>query len=69
VASRLVAAAEGLGEHLDPDFPALVDAMGRAALDPAVRTKARAVGPVHAETTHSWDAVAGAMVDLFRKLS
>jgi glycosyltransferase involved in cell wall biosynthesis len=69
VASRLVAASEGLGEHLDPDFPSLVDAMGRAALDPAIRVQAKAVGPPHAASTHSWDAVALAMVDLFRKLT
>ena len=42
---------------------------GLAGLAPVPHMVARAVGPVHAETTHSWDAVAGAMVDLFRKLS
>jgi glycosyltransferase involved in cell wall biosynthesis len=68
VASRLVAASEGLGEHLDPDFPSLVDAMGRAALDPTIRSQAATIGPTYAAATHSWDAVAAAMVNLFRKL-
>ena len=69
VASRLVAASEGLGEHLDPDFTSLVDAMGRAALDPGIRAQAATVGPPYAAATHSWDAVATAMDDLFRKLA
>ena len=69
VASRLVAAPEGLGEHLDPDFPSLVDAMGRVALDPALRAQARTIGPAYAASNHSWGAVATAMVDLFRNLS
>ena len=69
VASRLVAASEGLGEHLDPDFTSLVDAMGRAALDPTIRAQAATVGPPYAAATHSWDAVATAMVNLFRNLA
>lgn len=69
VESRLVAGPEGKGEHLDPDFPSLVDAMGRAALDPSIRSRALAEGPTHAAANHGWDKVAAAMATMFRRLA
>jgi glycosyltransferase involved in cell wall biosynthesis len=68
VASRLVEAGKGLGEHLDPDFPSLVEAMGQAALNPAFRAQAQVGGPAYVASAYSWDTVAFTLANLFRTL-
>lgn len=66
VPATLVSGGDGKGEHLDPDFMGIVEAMGRVALDVDLRRRAADIGPKHVAQSHSWQSVATAMVALFR---